>query len=190
MFCPLCGNCIDSISSICNYCSNKIFNTCFQCGCMNLYNSKHKYCVDCGANLAERKKRQTVKDKVDEKYGDELRKIKTFISAVDGYISYQQIAEYLGLESCYDRINPEDEKSTVGYLIYLARIRELGYDVKVLSAKYSQNKTNDQTSFIMRYIGPKGNQFEYNEQIVLKELKKAYCIINLDERTFESLALK
>lgn len=54
MFCHLCGNILDSITSNCKYCFNKIFNTCLQCGCMNLYDPKYRYCVDCRANLKDR----------------------------------------------------------------------------------------------------------------------------------------
>lgn len=193
MFCPYCGKPITHSEDKCLHCNMPVFYTCNKCGSICLYNNKHKFCADCGTEIHAKlvTKKLTRQDETNQKYGLVLAKVRDLLYLQTSYISYQYIAEYIGLSSCYDKLNQQDDKSTVGYLIYLDKLRDLGFTVKIFNVKYDKPLGYvGQTSFIMRYIGPRNANFQVEHQEIIQEIHKAYKDIDFTHLTLTDISEK
>lgn len=127
MFCIKCG--IEkSKGDFCSGCGDKFAITCIDCGAVFPYDKRAKYCFHCGYIIAKSNKKTSVKETVAKQYKVLLEKIIQYVTDAQRWVSYQELSELLGLKNYLDLLNKEDEKSTVGQIIYRADIRSLGYE--------------------------------------------------------------
>lgn len=134
MFCVKCGI-QKSNGDFCSGCGELITITCQECGGIFAYDKKAKYCLHCGSILKSSKKASKM-----QQYQMVINQIVEFISKSSKWVSYQELATVLGLKSYLEVINPEDDKSTVGQIIYRANIRELGFETLTYKLQNSQGK--------------------------------------------------
>ncbi len=195
IFCPYCGHENTKNNNNCNKCDKQILTSCLDCGSIVPSNIEYKFCLECGSKLGysssnKGKNKVTKKDMVIMQYGHQLEQIKELISKSLTFVSYQYLAEKIGLTGCYEKINPTDEKSTVGYLIYLAKIRDLGYKTITYQVKFQDKISNDSKNLIMRYIGKVGINDEINEKDIVEETIKAYPQVDFAKFQFASINIK
>ena len=177
MFCYYCGH-KGGDGTFCTNCGTQLTVSCVGCGSVILGHKDFRHCYECGEfqpTTKNRVKKISRKDLLYKTYPSELDKIISFLKFQNDWVSYQQIAEHLGLSTCYTKLNPKDDKSTVGQLVYLGDIRGLGYEVQAYSFKTQNDVTNSTRNHVIRFIKAQkiqGRDISIDE--VLQESKRAY----------------
>ncbi len=121
MYCVKCGI-QKNQGEYCSGCGELIALTCHVCGGIFAYDRKAKYCLHCGSEVKGKKSIKL------QQYHTVINQIIDFTTKASKWVSYQELAKLLGLKNFFEVINPEDDKSTVGQIIYRGNIRELGFE--------------------------------------------------------------
>lgn len=176
-FCTKCGT-KKSEGKFCSGCSDLVAITCPTCFYVFPYAKKTKYCFNCGTEFGEITLQWQEKNEFFLRYKATIKLIMEYVDEANKWVSYQDLAEFLGLKSCLDLLDPLDENSSIAQIIYRGRIRQQGYET------IAYNFKNDQGRYrIVRFIKRKEIILDTPDEIiasmVLSKIYSDVSIVNL-----------
>lgn len=125
-FCTKCGI-IKGDGHFCAGCGRQICVTCTSCGSINPYEKGCKFCFNCGEIIKNFKKTSS-QILTESQYKNIVEGITDYVRSSNCWVSYQELAQQFGLANFLSRVNHEDEKSTIGQIIYRANLRSYGFE--------------------------------------------------------------